>query len=99
MEERDGSNGFDFAGEYSEIKKLETINYTLNDGRKVETEFRVGNDGQSTVIQRFEPDPNHSENLQQKGWQLILDNFKKYVEMNAVQKDEAAAKAKHKSGS
>lgn len=33
-----------------------------------------------TVIESFDPETENSEELQQQGWQAILNNFKKYVE-------------------
>lgn len=36
--------------------------------------------GDQTIIEeRFEPENKNSEELQQAGWQTILDNFKEYV--------------------
>ena len=36
--------------------------------------------GDQTIIEeQFEPENENSEELQQAGWQAILDNFKEYV--------------------
>jgi uncharacterized protein YndB with AHSA1/START domain len=79
MAARDGSMQFDFEGVYDEIKKHELISYTLGDGRKVSLFFQ--SDGNTTsVTEIFEPESTHSLEMQQAGWQSILDNFKKYVE-------------------
>src|SRR5205085_6625362 len=40
MEAKDGSFGFDFGGQYDEVKPNELIAYTIGDGRKVEVVFR-----------------------------------------------------------
>lgn len=79
MEAKDGSFGFDFGGIYDEIKINELIAYTLGDGRKVKINF-IPSSGSTTVIETFEAESSNSIELQQKGWQLILNNFKKYVE-------------------
>jgi uncharacterized protein YndB with AHSA1/START domain len=79
MEAKDGSSGFDFTGIYDLVKKYERISFTLSDGRKVRIDFRaIGN---STLIEeRFEAESINSRELQQSGWQAILNNFKKYTE-------------------
>lgn len=79
MEAKDGSSGFDFGGTYDEVKKHERIAYTLDDGRKVEVRF--SEDGNTTLVtETFEPEDINSREMQQSGWQAILDNFKKYTE-------------------
>lgn len=79
MEAKDGSFGFDFSGRYDEIKINESIIYTLDDGRKVKIIFK--NLGKETNIkERFEAEDQNPVDLQQTGWQAILDNFKKYAE-------------------
>ncbi len=81
MEAKDGSFGFDFAGVYDDVKENELIEYTLGDGRKVITTFTT--DGDSTkVVQTFDPESENSIEMQQAGWQAILDSFKKYAEAN-----------------
>lgn len=81
MEAKDGSMGFDFAGVYKTVKVNDRIEYILGDGRKVRVDFMtVGL--QTKVIETFEPEAVNSIEIQQSGWQAILDNFKKYVEEN-----------------
>ncbi|MCK9423207.1 MAG: SRPBCC family protein [Bacteroidales bacterium] len=79
MEAKDGSLGFDFAGEYSKIELFKQINYTIGDGRKVKVSF-VSKGNETTVTETFEAEQTHTIEMQQTGWQSILDNFKKYVE-------------------
>jgi uncharacterized protein YndB with AHSA1/START domain len=79
MEAKDGSAGFDFVGEYTTVAPMTAIAYTLEDGRKVEIHFSEEN-GKTTVTEKFEPENMHSLELQQTGWQAILDNFKIYTE-------------------
>lgn len=79
MEAKDGSFGFDFGGIYDEVVPNQKINYTIDDGRKVEINFEQVNDG-VLVTEVFEPENQNSMDMQQQGWQAILDNFKSYVE-------------------
>ena len=79
MEAKDGSFGFDFAGIYTHVKPHELIAYTLGDGRKVTVNF--ASEGMATRIKtEFEAEGENPVEMQQAGWQAILDNFKKYVE-------------------
>jgi uncharacterized protein YndB with AHSA1/START domain len=81
MEAKDGSVGFDFGGVYDAVTKNEYIEYTIGDGRKVKIIFK--SDGNKTKItESFEAENIHSIEMQQGGWQAILDNFKKYAENN-----------------
>ena len=79
MEAKDGSFGFDFGGTYDEVKQHERVAYTMGDGRKVKVEFKV-NEGSTTVTETFDAESTHSVEMQQQGWQAIMDNFKSYVE-------------------
>jgi uncharacterized protein YndB with AHSA1/START domain len=79
MESKDGSFGFDFVGVYLKIKTNKLIEYIIVDGRKVKIDF-TGKDGTTTLVESFETESSNSLELQQRGWQAILDNFKAYVE-------------------
>jgi uncharacterized protein YndB with AHSA1/START domain len=79
MEAKDGSMGFDFGGVYDEVNMNESISYTLGDGRKVKITF-IGQDNDTKIIESFEAEETNAIEMQQAGWQAILDNFKKYVE-------------------
>ncbi|MDF2597122.1 MAG: Activator of Hsp90 ATPase 1-like protein, partial [Clostridia bacterium] len=79
MEAKDGSFGFDLSGIYDEVNLHEVISYTLPDGRKVKIIF-VGHENKTDIIETFHAENENSIELQQKGWQAILDNFKKYAE-------------------
>ncbi|MCM3409727.1 SRPBCC family protein [Metabacillus sp. YM-086] len=81
MEAKDGSFGFDFGGVYDEIKLHEVIAYTMEDGRKVRISFK-DRAGETEIIETFDAETSHSIEVQQQGWQAILNNFKKYVETN-----------------
>jgi len=79
MEAKDGSMGFDFGGTYDAVRKNEYIEYTMGDGRKVDVTF--SKDGDSTkVVENFEAEQTNPIEMQQGGWQNILDSFKKYTE-------------------
>lgn len=79
MESKDGQTGFDFTGEYTDIRNNERIAYTMEDGRKVIIRFQKEGD-RTEVIEEFDAENTHSEDMQRSGWQAILDNFKNYVE-------------------
>ena len=79
MEAKDGSFGFDFWGIYNDIKPNEKVGISLGDDRKWDTYFSVV-DGGVKVIEEFEAENENPVEMQQEGWQMILNNFKKYVE-------------------
>lgn len=79
MEAKDGSFGFDFYGEYENIKTNELIEICLGDGRKVSINFKFV-DGKTKIIETFEAEDTNTIELQEFGWQSILNNFKKYTE-------------------
>lgn len=79
MEAKDGSMGFDFGGIYDTVKTNELIEYTLGDGRKVSIEFESNGDV-TMVTETFDPERENPVEMQQAGWQMILDNFKKHAE-------------------
>lgn len=81
MAAKDGSFEFDFWGVYDEVRPNECIVYTLGDGRKVEISFRAGTD-ETHIIETFEAEDTNPVEMQQGGWQAILNNFKKYAEEN-----------------
>jgi uncharacterized protein YndB with AHSA1/START domain len=84
MAAKDGSFSFDFAGDYNEVKDKEFIHATMGDGRMWKTYFKT--DGDKTVVtEKFEAETMNSIELQQGGWQAILDNFKKYTENKSHQ--------------
>lgn len=51
----------------------------LGDGRIMKVLFDETQDG-IIVTEQFEPENQNPIDLQQAGWQMILDNFKNYVE-------------------
>lgn len=79
MEAKDGSFGFDFNGVYDEVRINEYISYSVEGGRKVNITF-INQETETKIIESFEPENENPIELQQAGWQAILDNFKKYAE-------------------
>lgn len=79
MEARDGSQGFDFTGKFSEIVPGKSIASTLDDGRNVHVSFSE-KAGVTLITESFEAEEQNSPELQRGGWQAILNNFKKYAE-------------------
>ena len=79
MEARDGSMGFDFTGKYNKIEPHKLIESTLDDGREVKVSF-VSDGDETTITEIFEAEQENTIELQQAGWQSILDNFKNYAE-------------------
>ncbi|MCE2835216.1 MAG: SRPBCC domain-containing protein [Chitinophagaceae bacterium] len=78
MAARDGSESFDFKGTYDLVEPGQRIEYTIEDGRKVIITFET--DGDAVVItESFDPENMNPPELQQQGWQQILDNFAHYA--------------------
>src|SRR5690625_2942640 len=66
MEAKDGSQGFDFSGQYNEVKPLEYIYYTLDDGREVKIHFSEKKN-LTEIIESFEPKETFPHEMQQQG--------------------------------
>lgn len=79
MEAKDGSMGFDFIGMYSKVEHLRQIEYTMEDDRRVQISFTSEGD-KTRITETFEAEQENSMELQQMGWQSIVNNFKRYVE-------------------
>ncbi len=77
MEAKDGSFGFDFAGEYTRVVPHSLIAYRFGD-RVGLVEFTEGAEGVVVTV-TFDAEQTHSEEQQRTGWQAILDNFARHV--------------------
>ncbi len=79
MEAKDGSFGFDLEAIYDIVTEQKELTYTMADGRKATTIFEIN--GQNTnVTTVFDAENENPVELQQQGWQAILNNFKMYTE-------------------
>jgi len=79
MAARDGSVAFDFNGIYTLVEPHKLIEYRIADGRKVSVQF-LPEANHVVVTETFETENENSAEMQEAGWQAILDNFKNYVE-------------------
>jgi Activator of Hsp90 ATPase homolog 1-like protein len=78
VQAKDGSFGFDFKAIYTEIIGGKEFTYEF-DGRKITVQFdNVGN--QTEVAVTFDAENENPIEIQQNGWQIILNNFKAYTE-------------------
>jgi uncharacterized protein YndB with AHSA1/START domain len=75
----DKTMGFDFEGTYTEVIEYQKISYILADNRTIDITFSTEEDG-IKIVELFDPENENPIELQQAGWQAILDNFKHYVE-------------------
>jgi len=78
MEAKDGSEGFDFAGTYLQVKDKELITYTMGD-REAQVDFAEVADGTHVKV-TFDAEDSNPAEMQRQGWQAILDNFARHVE-------------------
>jgi len=79
MAAKDGSYQFDFDGVYDKVEEHKLIEYSLGDQRSVSIHFSTEDNG-TRVTETFDAETENSIEMQQAGWQAILDNFKKHVE-------------------
>jgi hypothetical protein len=87
MEARDGSFGFDLTAQYTEVTPMTSMSYTLGEmkeyfldaGRRVDIMLEETLDG-IKITETFDAEDIHSTEQQIEGWQMILENLKKYVE-------------------
>ena len=79
MAAKDGSMEFDFWGTYHQVIPEKQIDIVLGDGRHMFVYFESKAEG-TLVREEFEPEKMNPEEMQQMGWQMILNNFKSYAE-------------------
>ncbi len=82
MEAKDGSFGFDFCGTYEQVEAQRLIVYRLDDDRMVTVRFEELPNA-VRVTEAFEAELTHPLEMQQAGWQAILNSFKKHVDEQA----------------
>lgn len=78
MAARDGSMSFDFAGTYTNVIPLELLAYSFGD-RTATVSFTAQGDS-VLITETFDPETQNPREMQEAGWQSILNNFKQYVE-------------------
>ena len=79
MESKDGTAGFDFGGTYTKVTPGRVIEYVMDDHRMVSITFET-QEGATHITETFEAEDENPVEMQQQGWQSILNNFKKYAE-------------------
>lgn len=79
MAAKAGSFSFDFSGVYTEIKPKELLAYNIDGGRITQIIFTPF-EKKIKIVETFEAEKENPMEMQQQGWQNILDHFKKYVE-------------------
>ncbi|MEY4962023.1 MAG: hypothetical protein RLZZ249_720 [Actinomycetota bacterium] len=77
MEARDGSQGFDFEGVYTEIVEHELLSYAFGD-RSATVKFVQEPTGVRVRVE-FDTEDINSAEMQRAGWQSILNNFAAHV--------------------
>lgn len=80
MEAKDGSEGFNFEGAYDEVLTNEKIVYTMADNRHATVLFDETDENTTAITVTFEAEDQNPIEMQEFGWQSILNNFKDYVE-------------------
>jgi uncharacterized protein YndB with AHSA1/START domain len=80
MAAKDGSFSFDFAGVYEDVQLHKRIAYTMADGRSCEILFEEKDSG-TLVTESFDAETQNPVEMQQSGWQAILDRFKAHAEV------------------
>ncbi|MCE2789440.1 MAG: SRPBCC domain-containing protein [Saprospiraceae bacterium] len=80
MEAKDGSFGFDFEAVYTAIAPGESFTYEF--GGRYASMHLTETDGGTEITVAFDPETENPVDLQQAGWQAILNNFKSYTEQH-----------------
>jgi uncharacterized protein YndB with AHSA1/START domain len=78
MEAKDGSMGFDFEGTYTEVIPQKKLVILLGDGRHMSVLFEEV-DNEVLVTENFETEDVNPIEMQQAGWQLILDSYARHT--------------------
>lgn len=79
MEARDGSFGFDLEGQFDTLEAPASLTYHFDDDRRIEVRFTTTATG-TQIEQDFEPESQNPRELQEQGWQAILNNFAAYCD-------------------
>jgi uncharacterized protein YndB with AHSA1/START domain len=80
MAAKDGSFKFDFWGTHKDIQPHQRIESIMGDGRYMLVEFEAVSSSETKVTESFEPESQNPREMQQGGWQAILENYRKHAE-------------------
>ncbi len=80
MEAKDGSSGFNFEAIYTKLDIGKSFTYKF--GNRYATVLFTPNINTTELIITFDPETEHTLEMQKNGWQAILNNFKTYTESN-----------------
>lgn len=81
MESKKENRSFDYKGVYDEVVPNELLAQTLDDGRTTKLTYKAL-EGETEIIETFEPDSNEPIAMQREFCKSVLDSFKVYVEGN-----------------
>lgn len=79
MEKKDGSEGFNYKGSYTLVIPFARIELLQEDSRKSTVHF-TEQEGNTTIIEQFEPEEKTELELQQEFCQSVLNKFKAFAE-------------------
>ena len=80
MRAKDRSVEFVFGGEHTDVQTHQRIESLMGDGRYMVVEFEVVSGNETKVTESFEPESENPKEMQQSGWQAILENYRKHTE-------------------
>ena len=80
MRAKDRSVEFVFGGEHTDVQAHQRIESLMGDGRYMVVEFEAVSGGETKVTESFEPESENPREMQQGGWQAILENYRKHAE-------------------
>jgi uncharacterized protein YndB with AHSA1/START domain len=91
MGAKDKSLEFNFSGIFTTVETEKCLEYILcevdsepmDSDRRVRVTFQSQGDN-TVVTETFDPEDENPEELQKRGWQAILNNFKQYSENNYI---------------
>ena len=80
MRAKDRSVEFVFGGEHTDVQTHQRIESLMGDGRYMVVEFEAVSGGETKVTESFEPESENPREMQQGGWQAILENYRKHAD-------------------
>ena len=80
MRAKDRSVEFVFGGEHTNVQAHQRIESKMGDGRYMLVVFEAISSSETKVTESFEPESQNPREMQQGGWQAILENYRKHAE-------------------